>query len=66
MPDQRFASMQRELKDTMYAFGVYMCDKQGFQDKPLEQLMRGVQRFPTFLAVRSILKGDQVQREWRA
>ena len=66
MADKRFASMQPELKDAMSEFRIYMRDKQGFKDKPLEQLMRGVQRFATFLVGRPVLKGDQVPRDWRA
>ena len=65
MPDKRFASMQPELKDAMSECRIPMRDKQGFKDKPLKQLMRGVWRFATFLVGRPVLKGDQVPRDWR-
>ena len=65
MPDKRFAAMEDELKNAIAEFQVYMRDKQGFKEKPLEHLMRGVTRFGPFLVGRPVLKGDQVPRDWR-
>ena len=65
MPDKRFEAMEPELKQAIKEFELYMRNDQGFKDKPLEHLMRGVTRFGPFLVGRPVLKGDQVPRDWR-
>ena len=66
MPDKRFKAMESELKDAIKEFKIYMRDQQGFKDKPLEHLMRGVTRFGPFLVGRAVVKGEQVPLDWRA
>ena len=64
MPDARFASMEPELQIALKEFKLYLA-KQGFEQTPLNFLVRGATRFGLFLVGQPVEKGDSVPRKWR-